>query len=354
MHQISRENDSVSDMIPQDPTVVGIDNLENISDITALSCHYSGEYLFCGKDNGAVVLYSAATGTELGILYSHTKGTEVNYLACGEKSDLIVSADASSRFMVWKIIMKDHLTVQGPLLDARIPNYSINQIVLSATGEQILVSTKVSDTIYDIGSGVHKTSTFPERLSWKWIDHPRDPTKLIHITAKTAHTHSWDDPSEPSYSVDLTVESNVDLEMIVKDVAACSDGCKLAIEFAKTNSLLSASNVLILETKDFEEPYGSITELTPPYVKVLPEIEHIIGNVGRQLLFLDKKMWVCSFDLEKFKGEYSRHFFIPEDWLSVNRGMILKVTSKGDLVFVKRDEIAIIQRGLAYKEAVSV
>lgn len=47
-------------------------------------------------------------------------------------------------------------------------------------------------------------------------------------------------------------------------------------------------------------------------------------------------------------------FFIPEDWLSVNRGLILKVTSKSDLVFVKRDEIAVIKQGLAYKEVVSV
>ncbi|TVY14338.1 Vegetative incompatibility protein HET-E-1 [Lachnellula arida] len=354
VHQNSRENDSVSDTVPQDPTIVGIASLENLTDITALACHYSGDYVFCGKDNGTVALYSAATGTEIQVLYNHVLGTEINYLACQKNSDLIVSADASSRFMVWRIIKKDHLMAEGPLLDARIQDYSISQIILNPTNNRILVSTKVSDTVYDIESGQHKSSTFPERESWKWVDHPRDPTKLIHITAKSAHVHSWDDLPEPTFKVNLKLDADVHTGMLVKDVAACSDGCKLSIEFTKANSLQSASNVLILGTESFEEPFGSIIQSLPPFAEITSKIEHIIGSLGRKLLFLDQKMWVCSLDLENFNGECYRHFFIPEDWLSVNRGMILKVTSKSDLVFVKRDEIAVIKQGLAYKEVVSV
>ncbi len=68
-------------------------------------------------------------------------------------------------------------------------------------------------------------------------------------------------------------------------------------------------------------------------------------------MFLDQQMRVCSLDLEKFTREYHRQFFIPEEWLSVNRGLILKLTPKLDLVFVKRDEVAITQNGLKYKDA---
>ena len=60
-------------------------------------------------------------------------------------------------------------------------------------------------------------------------------------------------------------------------------------------------------------------------------------------------MRVCSLDLEKFIEDYHGHFFIPEEWLSVNRGLILKPTPMLDLVLVKRDEVAIPQNGSSIK-----
>ncbi len=142
--------------------------------------------------------------------------------------------------------------------------------------------------------------------------------------------------------------------MFVKHVATCSDGCKLSIEFAKPNNQQSTSNVLILPVTAFEEPLQIRIGTLPLFSMISSKIEHVIGTLGRRLLFLDRRMWVCSLDLERFSGEYYRHFLIPEDWLSVNRNLILNVTAKGDFVFVKKDEIAVIKQGLENREAVNI
>ena len=62
-------------------------------------------------------------------------------------------------------------------------------------------------------------------------------------------------------------------------------------------------------------------------------------------------MWVCSLDLEAFNGQNYQHCFIPDEWVSTNSNLTLKVNRRGDLVFVKKNEIAVIKRALDYKEA---
>jgi len=257
--------------------------------------------------------------------------------------------------MVWRVVRSgDAWSAEGPSLDVRILDYSISQILLDSTDKRLLVSTIASDAIYDIKNGLRKSSTLQERNSWKWIGNPRDPTKLVYLTASSAHVYTWDDLSETHFCAEINLADNMSDDMYLKDVAVCSDGCKLSVEFAKGNSRQSTSQVLIIPSSSFEEPFANVIKPLALFKKVSAEIEHIIGSLGSTLLFLDRWMWLCSFDLENFKGEYFRHFFIPDDWLSVNRTLILKVTVKGDFVFVKKYEVAVIKNGLENKEPVSI
>ena len=257
--------------------------------------------------------------------------------------------------MVWRLVKSSNVwCAEGPLLDVRVLDYSISQILLDSTNKRLLVSTIVSDTVYDIENGLRKSSALQERRSWKWIGHPRDPKKLVHLTASSAHVHKWDDLSETHSCAEMKLATDMGYDMFLKDVAVCSDGCKLSVEFGKGNMEQSTSQTLIFPSSSFEEPFANVIRPLALFNNVSAEIEHIIGNLGRTLLFLDRRMWVCSLDLEKFKGEYFRHFFIPEDWLSVNRTLILKVTAEGDFVFVKKHEVAVIKNGLQNKETISI
>lgn len=121
--------------------------------------------------------------------------------------------------------------------------------------------------------------------------------------------------------------------------------------------------------------------LSASLLPVSDMIEHVIGirNDGKQFLFLNKRLWVCSYDwvptgasgikksqpttnldFNNFPEEYSRHFFIPDDWLSSNysniHGQLLFVVAgarEDCLVFAKKHEVAVIKNPFAYSERVS-
>ena len=351
LHAGPGESSSVSDTVAIEPAVVGVADTERLSEITALECHAGGEYFFCGKENGSVALYSTSNGREVQMLYKHAQGIAINFLTWGEKSKILVSADASSRYMAWRIVQRGHTwAAEGPLLDDRIQDHSISQLLFDPENKYLLVSTIVSDTMYDLTSSTNSIITFPERHPWKWVNHPRDPSKLLHITPNAAHIHTWNSLSEPQSSHNMKLPSGLGMEMSLKNAAACSDGCKLAVEFSRPHSPQSTSHTLILSITSLGESSADSDPSLMLFSSVSPHIEHLIGSLGHRLVFLDRRMWICSLDLEAFKGEYYRHCFIPDEWLNANWNLRLEVTSKGDLVFVKKSEIAVIKNALDNRE----
>jgi hypothetical protein len=63
--------------------------------------------------------------------------------------------------------------------------------------------------------------------------------------------------------------------------------------------------------------------------------------------------WICSVaavkaeTTETMSGSLMRHFFLPSDWLSNNNELLIEVTKQGDIICVKRDEVAVVKRGLS-------
>lgn len=44
--------------------------------------------------------------------------------------------------------------------------------------------------------------------------------------------------------------------------------------------------------------------------------------------------------------DYQPHFFLPADWLSTNNDLLIGVSRARDIIFVKRQEVTVIKRGL--------
>lgn len=354
------ETASVSDIVASDAIAVSV-NDDTHAQITAIACHPSGDFVFCGKDSGLVTLYSTATGKEVQILYQHARGTGISFIEYAGNSNILVSADAASRFIVSKVLPNGKvLAVEARVLDTRIADYSINEILLSSEGRYLLVSTIASDNVYDLEGGIHNTIQPEARASWKWINHPSGADMLIHMTTKEAHIHTWDELLQPQApgvverKSSTMLVSNISSDSFLKGIAVCVDGCKLAIEFSKSHGRQSTSHILLLPAAALQEPVPERVESLPQFAKIAPRIEHVVGSLGRRLIFLDRKMWVCSFDLDDFKDEYWRHCFIPSEWLSASWDVKMKVSGKGDLVFVKVTELAVIKRGFDMKELVKV
>ena len=338
-----------------EPTIVGIATTENAPKVTALACHPSGEYIMCGKENGVVAIYSTANGKEVQLLYQHARGIAISILHYGTKLEALASADTSSRFMIWKIMKNGSMWIaEGPVLDARVPDYPIGQLLFDPNNNRILVSTLVSDTIYDMTSGDHNTVNCQERSSWRWINQPSHPNKLIYITPEAVYIRTWDDLPGLSLSAEMTLVLDDSSNMCVRDVVTSFDGCEFAVQLSKPHNHRSDSSVFVLSASMLEKSLTETIASPPQPVPTYLQIGHLVGIYRKKLLFLDRRMWVCSFDLGTSGGDYVQHCFVPDEWLSVNTTLIIKVTTKGDLIFIKGHEIAVIKKALDHQEVVVV
>lgn len=89
------------------------------------------------------------------------------------------------------------------------------------------------------------------------------------------------------------------------------------------------------------------------------DVLHVVGAFNTRLVFLDKDLCICSVERlsrrvrrdERFQEEkglrYVKHFFIPSDWYSQSRDLETRVTGKGDAVFVRAEEVAVVKHGLS-------
>jgi len=48
-----------------------------------------------------------------------------------------------------------------------------------------------------------------------------------------------------------------------------------------------------------------------------------------------------------------KHCFLPSDWFSQRRNLITRITVKGDILYVRTAEIAVIRNSLYFEEGVT-
>jgi hypothetical protein len=234
---------------------------------------------------------------------------------------------------------------------------AITQILLSQDERSMLISTLVSDYFHDLYDGRQEVKHPAHRgTTWKWIHYPGDPLRVIHITAAAIHIHSWADMLSPTPDAaptkSLPISSSLLPDMMLKDAIVCQDHSKIAIEFASLRNTQSTSQVLFFATRSFEDESSHLVEPLSSFAILAPHIEHLIGVVGNKVYFLNRRMWLCSFDIESFQNTFHQHCCIPDDWFSPDGDLILNITSKGDFLFVVRTELAVIKHSKNFKEDV--
>ena len=119
----------------------------------------------------------------------------------------------------------------------------------------------------------------------------------------------------------------------------------------QTSSLnLDTFSTTSLHTESSKE----VVQMSEPDMDPLPEfIQHVMGKIGTSLIFLDKSLWICSVAVKGSREGYSRHFFLPDDWLNASQVFLSRVTPQGDCVFARKGAVVVIKRGLRYEEHVS-
>jgi WD40 repeat protein len=207
-----------------------------VLDITCLETFESGNFTFCGRDDGSVCLYQTSSGRCDSVLIQHAKNVAISCLAWDPVSLILVSVDVSSRVLVNKMqaSVKSGFEVVSTMMDIKVGS-SVQQLLLSPGGLNILVSTEQEDCLF--GRQPDRTYCEQTRVSVplresafngsrrKWCTNPRHPDQLILIHAGTAKLYLWASLQQLASGGDLGIRLSgiKDPSLSVFDIQACFD-----------------------------------------------------------------------------------------------------------------------------------
>ena len=350
--EVDENSDTVSIFTLPQETVVEQSN--DMVSISALACHENGKAIFCGKSDGAIYFYHTNSGSEAEKLISHASNVPIVSLYFDNQSSILVSVDSSSRVMLHKLIrQKDVWRASAPSFDNRV-GVAIDQVLSNKGATQVLISASGKDILYSIAEGSTPTFTSTEIIEnrpHRWMNHPSDPDQLVFMSNETIHLYQWKTLRKITDLEGISPEDKMLSSLSIRFMISCGQGHHLAATFSEASaSRYRPRKLLLWETSECFRRHEP-TKVLPLYRILNDQVRYVIGAYRQRLVFLDSNGWICSADVgSPNTDQCTRHFFIPADWLSTGDNLMIDVTCNGDIIFVKRHEIAVIKRGLDTSE----
>ncbi|KAI9375175.1 hypothetical protein BJX61DRAFT_192037 [Aspergillus egyptiacus] len=377
-------------------TVVETISLEAKAKITAMVVHDKSEVIFCGKDDGSVVLYEQKTAASLGTLYNHK--SPVRQLVWIAGRDALLSIDASNRIFLhriqksagrecrWKptVLFKSQLDSEEAIADVLV-----GEIVA-----KVLVSTRDSDYLFNLDSGEYERErTYPQTSGTrKWLPHPESSLHLVCVDNVKVRAYCWGDLSEIASITLHSANNGTELKSVIPYLIGQKQ--RILLNFSASNNSDDTNRIVLIDvdcfdvgSKDSSVSSGKQLELVAPNRRAAPEdgtsvvttsspaprrthmteyelnVAHVIGiNESQELVFLNRSFWICSVDLRKSGLEItqledspeikvSEHFFVPYAWFAGQRDIVCALAKRG-LVLTRGGELAVIRGGLEHVERV--
>ena len=355
--------------------------------ISAMVLHPKGEVVICGKDNGTVSLYDLKSGAEGQMLYRHK--TLVRILTWWPQTDTVVSIDISNGIFAWKLKQSKNMgcVTENLLFHSRLDcGQSITQILPGEAAGRFILSTRQSDHLWNIDGHQEDHRVYTHgRGTRQWMQHQQSPLHMICIEGATARIYTWTDWSEVALVRLTTDMTRLQLKSAIHYLSGRQR--RILLELSQLDGPPDTRGLYLLDAASFSiEIHPSnegmseaahekknadriaITEKASAAVKSIPllgpqvdalahRVAHVVGlGEANQLIFLDTHSWLCSADLEDLGDNpiaYSRHFFVPYDWLAGTRDLLCAVARR-DVLFARNGDLAVIKGGLENAEKVDV
>jgi WD40 repeat protein len=340
------------------PQEVSLDDSKSVILITALTSHAGSEVFFCGREDGSVYVYETKTSLQSRKIFGHADGVSVTSLFFDDKSQVLSSADLSSRVMSHKLIRQQKAwEAVETVFDSRT-GAAVDQILSNKGHTRLLVSSANTDTLWSL---MADSSTIVEVISWedrgpyRWASHPNNHEQLILVTNTIARLYSWHTMELLTGPEGILLEGAILPELAIRSIIPCFGNTILATVFAESAKGPHGRSTLPLWNAYDFNPQSKATVPVPRYRYLADQVEFLIGAYGERLVFLHASGWICSaepqtLDSVSHNTRYARHFFLPADWLSTTNELMIEVLQNGDIICVKRDEVAVIKRGLETSE----
>ena len=355
------EDQSVSDDAIHLTATEGEYELRRASKITALSAHPSLPLVFAGKHNGQVIAYDTNVGRQVATLYTHPHSACISRLTVS-RTNLIASSDVNCVVQVWT--MKSDLASPVHLYTFSTGQSMarVKQLSFSSHGDYLLISTAQTDQLYAIKDGSCVESLHfgtQDRKIWRWVEvvgQSHQPQELALVRDRTLTIFSASAfPSKVENSV-IQLQYQVPKGTEEVDISSAvfdAETQTLILEVRYSSGYVSSSITFLFNLS--EEPpattnapiFTMMNDQLPRYCK------HFIGlsERTRSFIFLHHNSWLCSFDLASLAhGRYAQHFFVPNEYMSVQSEVLPVRTVDDRMVFCQHGELTVVRNGLNSRE----
>ncbi len=132
----------------------------------------------------------------------------------------------------------------------------------------------------------------------------------------------------------------------------------LALEVQHCRGLVSSSTTFLFDLANAATPaegesQPSVVMLAPLSTVLYERCKRFVGFCSRRksFVFVHCNSWLSSIDLTGLKAEqYTRHFFVPADYLSCDAGVCPVKTADDSIVFCLHGDIISLRNGLKFQE----
>ncbi|KAK1238854.1 hypothetical protein MKX08_005915 [Trichoderma sp. CBMAI-0020] len=230
-------------------TVVETVAMEAKAKITAMVVHHTSEVVFCGKDDGSVVLYERKMASSMGTLYSHK--SPVRLLAWIKQRDALLSIDASNRIFLHRIQKfgdKGWLSDLTVLFKSRLDSEkAIIDVLVGETAATFLVSTRESDYLFNLDNGNYERErTYPQVPGTrKWLPHPESSLHLVCVDNIKVCAYCWNNWSEVS-SIALSLSSNT-TELKSAILYSLGQQQRIMLDLLHQHSSVNTNRIMIID-----------------------------------------------------------------------------------------------------------
>jgi len=342
-------SDTVS--ISTSPQEVGAESFENVVLVTSLACPKSNEVFFVGKEDGVVYLHETRSGTQIKKLVDHSSSVPIIGIYFDDESKLLANIDSSSRVIIHKL--SPTWEALESIFDHRA-GMAVDQLLFNHQNSRILICSAMADTLWEIDlksqdrNNIIKTNEWEEVRSYRWATHPINRDHLIMINDRVAHIYDWKTLDRLTMEDGISLDAKIGPELKIRSITPCFHCSGIATAFGESSNRHCKSKLLLWNASDFN-PESTGTMAIKKYHHLTDDIDYLIHADDQKLVFLHSDNWVCSTDPDK-PSNVIRHFFFPADWLTSNIDLMIEMTPAEHLLFAKRDEVAVIKRGLHNRE----
>ncbi|KAF7943717.1 uncharacterized protein EAE97_005787 [Botrytis byssoidea] len=317
-------------------------------DIAAIAVGSSGEWVFCGRQDGSVAVYNTQDGLENTRLHQHATNISITRIVWGDDTRILATADESGRMLIQRLVESSNIwSLSETIFDYRFPD-AITGLSFNPENNILLVTTASFRYIWTSKSGdiQHRVSTGHNLENYKINTHTQISDAFIAFYPSCARIFEWGSLKEISDPDGIKLDFP-DVASFPVTITESVESQHTLVTLTKSRFKQTLSQLRCWDTSTIDRHSTNIKAF-PGLESLGPYIYHIIGLSDRNLFFLATDLWVCSLNIEKFwlSPDVKRHFFIPADWIHPTDEMQFYLSAKEEFIFVKKNELAIIKRGL--------